>query len=177
MSLLPNCPYGKVGDRLWVRETWHPIGDSGGLWFRAGIPVYRAGMRTGEWAADDKVMGVALPADIKWKPSIFMPRWASRLTLEITGVRVERAQDITEEDALAEGSHEWLNSHSGRAYDNACEAACRWTKRLNRSAGVCSSRGEFAALWDSINKKRGFGFDDNPWVWVLEIRPMNEREQ
>jgi protein gp37 len=81
-----------------------------------------------------------LPAD--WSPSIFMPRWASRITLEVTGVRVERLQDISDQDAIAEGIED---------------------------IGAGDLRGMYAVLWSSINDKRGFGWASNPWVWIIEF--------
>jgi hypothetical protein len=126
------CPYGQPGDRLWVRETFRVI--DGQTQPRIAID-YRADpedkwCRIGDFLGDGK----------KWRPSIHMPRWASRILLEITNVRVERVQEISVADAKAEG--------------------------------VCglSARAEFLMLWDSINAKRGFGWDANPWVWVIEFR-------
>lgn len=87
------CPYGIPGDRLWVKETWHPGGPENnhdGVIYRATDPGW-----------DDSGSG------LRWRPSVFMPRWASRITLEISSVRVERLQDITEEDARAEGAESW----------------------------------------------------------------------
>jgi len=86
--------------------------------------------------------------DDRYSPGIHMPKWACRLWLEITGVRVERVQDISEEDARAEGS-EWLPIHPGNG-----------TNYIR----------SFADLWDSINVKRGYGFDVNPLVWVVEFK-------
>ena len=83
-----------------------------------------------------------------WRPSIHMPRWASRILLEVTEVRVERVQDISEEDARVEGAD--------------CVAL--------RCENVPTYRAGFSALWDSINAKRGLGWDANPWVWAVGLR-------
>ena len=132
-----ECPYGQPGDRLWVRETWADTSKES-----RRCPVsYRA-----TWPPDDEeCRGFA------WKPSIFMPRWASRLTLEVTGVRVERVQDITEEDALAEG----VAVDIGLPY---CDPE------------TPSARMMFKDLWNSINSRRSFGWDMNPFVWVVSFR-------
>lgn len=140
-----QCPYGKEGDRLWVRETF------------AVQPFL--------WEKNHGLQPVHYPAsvprdqieDYVLKPSIHMPRWASRITLEITGVRVERVQAISEADAEAEGAMEWWNSKS---VDE--QASIYNGKRGPRAA--------FEMLWDSINAKRGYGWDANPWVWALEFR-------
>lgn len=136
-------PYGVPGDRLWVRETWYNSrGDD-------SMPTY--------YRADQERH---VPSDWQyhtgpWKPSIFMERWASRITLEITDVRVERVRDISQKDAMAEGG-----PPSHRSID-----------RVSRTFGYSDfSRSWFAQLWDSINEKRGFGWDANPWVWVVEFK-------
>lgn len=121
-----DCPYGEPGDRLWVRETWRPAQVDGMAWYAA-----TCGDETHE----------------RWKPSIHMPRWASRITLEITGVRVEQLQDISESDAIAEG-----------------------VTPSDMKAISCLDRNYHAyfMLWESIN---GSGsWDLNPWVWVIEFR-------
>jgi hypothetical protein len=142
-------PYGKPGDLLWVRETW------GAVW-PADEPVplrqceieYRADLppgctdRPGEWPADEG-NGPEVP---KWRPSIHMPRWASRITLRITDIRVERLQDITEDDARAEG----------------CDSAA-WEDEAGN--GINSYRESFAFLWGQI--KGPGAWDENPWVWVV----------
>jgi len=158
-------------DRLWVRETWAYWGGDEYLYQQQPEHViYRADPPRG---ARDMIRRLGQ----KWKPSIFMPRWASRLALEITDVRAERVGDIREHDALAEGAHHWLMSKPGRAYDNAASAACRWTKWLDPEARVCSHRGEFAALWDGINGKNpGCSFKESPWVWVLGFRRAEDGE-
>jgi len=131
-----TCPYGTIGDRLWVRETWapHPQ-DPSTIFYRATVES-EPGIRV--W-------------DGPWRPSIHMPRWASRITLEITGIRVERVQDISEEDARAEG----VGAHGGWNADET-------------EYGV-NARGPFSHLWDSINAKR-HPWASNPWVWVIEFR-------
>lgn len=135
-----RCPYGKPGDRLWVKETWSKSPDG---------PIYKAAVTEhGITECDDC---------IKWKSSMFMPRWASRITLEIKGVRVERVQAISETDARAEGCDDQhiLQAHPPH------EAFRKPT-----------AREAYRVLWDSINAKRGFGWDKNPWVWVMEFRKI-----
>lgn len=145
-----NC---RRGDRLWVRETWarvdyvdgvvsHHAVDSDGVERRL---VYRADCPDLEW--DDQ-------PESRWRPSIHMPRWASRLTLAVTDVRVERLRDISEEDAKAEG------------VEPAPLAGAAIISDTPASASV-SHRHAFGLLWDSINAARGHGWGSNPWVWVV----------
>ena len=137
------CPHGVPGDRLWVRETWCPLERAD--WSRPGREYnvnYKADA-TPEGECIRKEMGY------QWKPSIFMPRWASRITLEITGVKVERIQELLDhKDIMAEGI---LPDEGPRCY---------------------SCRTRFAELWDSLNAKRGYGWDANPWVWVIEFKRL-----
>lgn len=133
------CPYGTPGDRLWVRETWfcdNPATAQDALSRMEGV-YFKA--------------TEASPHLFKWRPSIFMPRWASRITLEIAGVRVERLQEITEEDARAEG----VDAHPPSAIDD----------RIYRRP--------FEVLWDSINGKI-YPWASNPWVWVIEFKRYRE---
>lgn len=133
-----KCRFGKVGDRLWVRETWYhanPIEET------PGYVSYRA---DGEFIEFYKKQGC------KWKPSIFMPRWASRITLEIVSVRIERLQDITENDAVAEGV-----MGDETEYDQATPKMC------------------YAALWEKINGPGSW--DANPFVWVVEFKRVDPR--
>lgn len=169
-ELLARCPYGMPGNRLWVRETHLLDPPIDGTWPSAGdtyahiddIPahyrspkhvIYRAD-RSDEWAAD-----------WRWRPAIFMPRWASRLTLEITSVSVERLQEITLAGAEAEGCQAFRPDEDGP----------RWWS-MDLSAGPAlhgrTAVGAFAKGWDSINAKRGYGWTVNPWVWVLGLRPV-----
>jgi hypothetical protein len=131
------CPYGQPGDRLWVRETWaQPTSlDPGPTFYRADYP---SGVPRG-------FQNVPPASEITWKPSIHMPRALSRITLEIVSVRVERLQDISEVDAIAEGCVSSINLPGGRfANEN------------------------YAWLWEQIN---GDGsWEANPWVWVVEFK-------
>ena len=129
------CPYGQPGDRLWVRETWRNTSDRTG---EPSHPPY-------EYAVD--YQGVRNIG--RWRPSIHMPRAASRITLEVTGARVERVQDISEDDAIAEG--------------------------IDRDDSVFAPRTAFSVLWQELNGGRGYGWDRNPWVWVIEFRRVDEQ--
>lgn len=157
-----TCPYGTIGDRLWVRETFFDNNpgerDMEQVYYRAdGEPDF-----DGESITRDG------PG---WTPSIHMPRWASRLTLEITGVRVERVQDISEADAWAEGYDEFdgvcgtCRGSGTHPYGYPCR--CEAGRQLRSQTALEWYRD----LWDSINGKRpGCSWEANPWVWVLEFR-------
>lgn len=141
-----KCPYGQPGDLLWVRESF------------AYAPnnkfVYRADYThaINEWSNTnvlDGATGETMP--LVWRPSIHMPREASRLTLKIVKIRVERVKNITPEDAWAEGCYS----------DKDIEIAGEWS--------IVTS---FRNLWDSINAKRGFGWRDNPYVWIIEFKKV-----
>ena len=136
------CPLGKVGDRLWVRETWNKT------------RIFQA-PDAGEvvvYAACDNRTDYGGP----WKPSIHMPRRASRITLEITAVRVERLQDISEQDARGEGCEAsgWMPSYSNP--DNA-----GFDESLSAADNFCG-------LWESIYGTESWA--TNPWVWVIEFK-------
>lgn len=138
-----KCPYGQPGDRLWVRETWattYPLNDVKPSNLAAGFPC--------EYAAGGSSVGAPLVDRGVWRPSIHMPRWASRLTLEIVSVRVQRVQEITKADVLSEGT-------PGFELERASEDEAR----------AC-----FTQLWDTINRKRGFGWDKNPFCWVITFK-------
>lgn len=166
-----NCPYGKPGDRLWVRETWvelmhtspstdrpltitegeklieHATMNPDGGWYYDGkVIAYRANSNIefcdGDGFSDDMANREDMP---RWRPSIHMPRWASRITLEVTDVRVERVQDISEEDAIAEGF----------------------------ALAGCGGEGPvrtFSRMWDQINARRGYSWESNPFVWCVTFR-------
>ncbi len=159
-NMLPyHCPHGQPGDRLWVKETWAII-------CNAALPLcscetdeerkvnhyveYRADTGNpypGEWPEDEAKGNDEAP---KWKSSMFMPRWASRITLEIVNVRVERLQDIDNHESWKEGIQEF-----GKWIENE---------------GV--ARDEYARLWNRIN---GAGsWEENPWVWVVEFKRVEK---
>jgi hypothetical protein len=175
-------PFGQPGDRLWVRETFSIQEEVDGEDppFSDGRPTlrldgeyenhsweqahYRATDETPELTCEhEKCEGG--PCVHPWHPSIFMPRWASRITLEIMEVRVQRVQEISEEDAIAEGVEkhgEFPNITPWKNY------------QLSPGSPGCMNfsiaRRSFNSLWDSINAKRGFGWDKNPWVWAITFR-------
>lgn len=130
---LRNSVYGALGDRLWVRETWAWSGDS-------SVPEF-------QFVADGEVWYRADPSRnspaIYWRPSIHMPRWASRITLEITDVRVERVQDISVEDCRAEGG----------MYSSPVDV-----------------RAWYRDLWESLHGDGSWAA--NPWVWVIGFRKV-----
>lgn len=145
------CPYGRVSDRLWVRETFSP-----GTLAIENKEADNICYRAGKCPCGDE--GKYHWHGTKWKPSIFMPRWASRITLEIVSVRVERIQDISESDAKAEG------------ITNPAEIA--HLRAITEKAGLqyCPHKMAYSELWDELNEERGFGWDVNPWVWAIEFR-------
>jgi hypothetical protein len=184
----PSCPYGPVGDRLWVRETWRPAG-----------PLF----------PDQILYRADLPADDKsgpWKPSRFMPRWASRIDLRITGVYLQSLQLITDESVLAEGirfqrgerpgpgpGYKWhgiayespVNPGEYHVPDRDGRCTCNRLKPgRNRSQcapdyelvlppGICAWR----QGWDALNAERGFSWEDNPCVWVVSFEIESIRSQ
>lgn len=164
-SFLLECPYGVPGDRLWVRETWRPRQE------------HNCGANLGQCDCDAEVIRIRYDADgaetefpypedipSDWEipsaaargnvPSIFLPRWASRITLEVIDVRVERLQQISPADAQAEGID--LTGQFG----------------IDPNDFVC----EFAELWDSINGKKT-PWPVNPWVWRVAFRRIEQEAE
>ncbi len=135
---LNHCPYGVTGDLLWVRETWRELGS---VQQEDGRIPDGLGAHEIIYRADD------LTETGPWRPSIFLPRSLSRLTLRVSNVRVERVQDIGEEDCQAEGC-------TGSPFGPAADLIL------------------FPSFWDSINAKRGYSYESNPWVWVIEWDKM-----
>lgn len=128
-----KCPYGQPGDRLWVRETFAyapgSLPEENRIWYKS----------------DDELRRDELAV---WRPSIHMPRRASRINIEITNTGVERVQDITVENAISEGVDVYVGWHAEHAMK------------------------KFITLWNSINLDRGYGWDSDPWVWVIEFRKI-----
>lgn len=152
-----RCPYGLPGDRLWVRETWycdHFEVLSGPYLKPDDLNVSEAREYGALVYAADGLTPYEAEQPV-WKPSIHMPRWASRIQLEITAVRVERLQDITYEQAAAEGIHRhnrmWSATDEGSACHKYPEPA-------------------FRDLWLST----GGDWDANPWVWVVEFKRIDQ---
>lgn len=142
------CPFGQVGDRLWVRETWtHESIDA----------------EDGCYAPDYRATANGQPVAGKWIPSIHMPRWASRITLEITAVRVERLNDISEEDAKAEGV-----KPAGDMLPDYPDTF------LTPKGDFATASVAFKRLWESIYGEESWSA--NPWVWVIEFHRVEVRD-
>ena len=139
--ICPICP----GDILYVRETWYK--DSGRYMYRA------------DYSKKEKFYRNGKEIQMKWHPSIHMPKEAARIWLEVTDVRVERLQDITEEQAVKEGFQAGSFKYEGAVWGQ--EDTDEWT-----------AKEEFAELWNSTIKKSDlvrYGWEANPWVWVIEF--------
>lgn len=160
------CPYGIVGDHLWVRETWRQGGGGGNLngSDEYALVQYRASATT-RWERDETITEYVskkmCPPDgvnhsksgPKWRPSIFMPRWASRIDLQIVSVKGEWIQDI---------------SCGGYLYrSDVQKEGCPFVNKPDQMG--LDEIGWFREVWDKINAKRGFGWDANPYVWAIEF--------
>lgn len=160
-----TCPYGRPGDRLWVRETF-------------AAAIYSDGMRFVEYKADRSLSdfdGYDNPAGGRWRPSIHMPRWASRITLEITDVRVERLQDISEADAVAEGVrrgdcklHDLGDGVAMFLDESGWFAPERYTRHN-------APRHAFREAWETINGPESWVA--NPWLWVIEFKKLEQQKE
>ena len=150
-------PYGVTGDRLWVRETFAMRGD-----IEPDTDRARHYLKYKTDPPSD--LGMEWHPYGKWRPSIHMPRWASRVSVEILDVRVAWVQDITEEDALAEGVKA---SDAVIMFQVGKDLRPRAAPEMEGTA-----RGAFAVLWDGINAKRGFGWGTNPFVWTLTFKKI-----
>ena len=156
-----KSPYGNPGDRLWVREAFciSPIFDS---------CVYRA-----DDEALTRIIGPAEDSCFRWKPSIHMPRELSRITLEITDVRVERLQEISSGDAKAEGIYDRL-FYPCDGYPLSI-GYTRHGPEVERALMHTTPIEPFEELWESINGEGSW--DANPWVWVISFKPLPPCEE
>ena len=188
------CPYGEPGDQLWVRETWKEISRS---WYRSApdtdyvVIGYRAtcdmgrlGLSSRDFTVPHGTAACVNTPSHRWRPSIHMPRWASRILLEVVDVRVERVRDISEQDAIAEGVERlftaeqcedmtppidhrtfgWKNYfwHGGDAPTSIVDS---WEHQYSNYQ---SARGSFASLWEFIHGTGSYA--ENRWVWVVEFK-------
>jgi hypothetical protein len=154
-GILDYCPYGQVGARLWARETFatEKCWDNKPMSFfnnASDVPIW--------YKVCDPLVSDFVPCG-KWRPSIFMPRWASRITLEITDIRVQRLQDILEDDAAAEGIRYAENSYE-----------LEWMTPSERGRKRIK---DYQILWDSINGKK-YSWESNPFVWALSFKVINQ---
>ena len=149
------CRYGKPGDRLWVAEKWAHEAD--------GCTDPRCGSQAHLWyySTESEEIRDAFAARRIWRSSRYMPRWASRIVLELTEVRVQQLQEISEWDARAEGAPRDVATISvgGRV---------RYSEPVYRYG--------FEVLWDETNEERGYGWGVNPWVWCLTFRRLKGQE-
>jgi hypothetical protein len=144
-QVLVKCKQGQPGDRLWVREAWAPVRDG------AGAAWYRADMCEATLNSQ--------PPGFRWKPSIHMPRATSRITLDVTGVRVERLQDISEADAMAEGIRR--------------QAVGRWFSVAGLNGAGTTAHAAYALLWQLINGPQSW--NENPWVWAIQFEKLGAK--
>ena len=153
-----RCPYGAPGDSLWVRETWKPyfhLNENGsvkdeGIYYKATGSRRMMDLEPGTWSMRK--------AD-KWRPSIHMPRWASRISLSVKDVRVERVQDITYDAVVAEGVWDMM-----------------WAVDFTKSMKYPTWKSEWVRTWDALNAKRGYSWESNPWVWVVEFERQEAQQ-
>lgn len=150
-----SCPHGEPSDRLWVRETWGAVSPHEDLAPLEECTIeYRADKPNdpypGGWPAEE---AREYPDAPRWQSPIHMPRWASRITLQITDVRVERLQEITDDDALAEG-----------------------VDRTNSSIPTYPIQ-RFQRRWDSLNAKNGWPWESNPWIWVIQFKRLETQNE
>jgi len=150
-----GCPYGIPGDRLWVRETC--CSDGWSVHYAADNDH----REFGETRYDDVIKLHHYSGGFSRQvPSIHMPRWASRITLEITGIKVERLQDISSADCIAEG----IRENPLNCFGPSCPSSCN-------THGCAGPRDDFQKLWTAINGPNSWS--ENPWVWVIQFKRIS----
>lgn len=173
-SLATHCPFGCVGERIWVRETYRVHSKAADV----ATLVYKASEQN-SWTEQTHRVPLSVctrrVSPEKWTPAIHMPRWASRILLEITDVRVERLQDISEEGAQREGVHTevWDQTVAARNYAASDEFFQFWSDDMPHFVEMNELyRSSFRSLWESL-----YGEDSwqaNQWVWVIEFKRIEE---
>ena len=148
-----RSPYGCPGDQLWVRETFKRGHDS-----KDAAVLYRADGHIRPGLGDFEME--------KWKPSIFMPREASRIQLEVTKVRLQHIQEISEEDAIAEGTTKFESVGDDQRIAGSTWDSSHKTQKTHPYTVA------YASLWDEINANRGFGWATNPWCWAITFKRL-----
>jgi hypothetical protein len=167
-GVMDNCPW-RPGGRLWVRETWQPAAPRDGTWPDVsfyGCKTAPLSLIPERYQNPENCLFRASwqgPDLIGWKPSIFMPRWASRITLEIVNVRVEKLQDISDEDAIAEGIPRFGDGF-GRWHPDPDD--------INYTGTTKKPVLSYMGLWEYVNGPGSW--DKNPWVWVIEFKIVRE---
>lgn len=161
---LCRCPYGGAGDRLWVREVWAPVERAedhvDGIRYRADESF--SPIENTREAADRWVEAARNDHTGRWRPPIFMPRWASRIVLEVVEVRCQRLHAITADDAIAEGMR---LHHDGRWWRGAPHKVTGFPRCMP------TARDAYADLWDTMHAKRN-PWGSNPWVWAVTFRRL-----
>lgn len=182
IDLLKRCPFGGKGDHLWGKETFcieHMVFEEKNQPPHSdGRPIMMTGEFDDEWiqphykATDPDPELCYEDSDgeptVRWKSPVNMPRWVSRITLEITDISVQRLQDITEEQAILEGARRFDDLPSSHPY----KQDDRWSMEKPEKTSQClgTARMAFANYWNKNYEKKGFGWDRNPWVWVIDFR-------
>jgi hypothetical protein len=149
---MDDCPYGQIGDRLWVRETWTGYELGIGLAFDDPIFVYRADGEEG----NKLFRGTQEECSVSWHSPIHMPRKIARIELEITDIRVQRIQEISAGDVEAEGIDVISDLPLAPIPHDSSDDLILFVAQR-----------KYRAIWDALNAKRGFGWESNPWVWAL----------
>lgn len=154
-----RCPYGMAGDRLWVKEAWLYVGPGSGSeledqWEWMSDPENQTSRNVWYRATHEN------PKTLKWKSPLFMPRWASRSTLEIVSIKVERVRDTSRKDAEAEGLCSWFNEDTGQRHYGI----------KHPDVWETDPRQAFARLWNSIHGQGAW--ERNDWVWVIGFKRM-----
>lgn len=166
-----DCPYGQPGNRLWVRESFltYPKEITQKKWREGADTWPTVGGEPMVYAADNAYVDLK---EFGWiaKPSIHMPRWASRITLEVVSVRVEQINDISPADIEAEGVRMIGISRFGSKLYSVDPDATPEQHYKKGSKSYDTQVMCYWDLWNSINAKRGYGWDMNPWVWVIEFK-------